>query len=90
MRTFYGINFWLKDSSDFRDIDGYTTLKQALVTAKRLENKGKGYHTFTIYAYHAELIDDDFEENGIIYHRQKWQTVDDDFDKCYDIDGKLF
>lgn len=90
MRTFYGINFWLKDSSDFRDIDGYTTLKQVLSAAKRIDGKGKGYHTFTIYAYHAELIDNDFEEAGIVYHRQKWEKVDDDFDKCWNIEGKPF
>ena len=90
MRTFYGVHFWKKDSENFREKNGYTTLKQASSVAQQLENNDKGYHDFTIYAYHAELINNTFEENGIIYHRLEWQKVYDGFDKYYDINGKPF
>jgi len=90
MRTFYGVNWWLKDKDDFRDIDGYTTLKQALSKAKALRESGKGYHSFIIYAYHTELIDADFIESDILYRRQRWQRLDDDFEKLWDINGEPF
>ncbi len=87
-KTFYGIIYWLQDTSDFGDLNGYPTLKQALAKAKALRDNGEGYHSFTIYAYHAELITDDFIEDGRIYHRQKWQRLDDGYENLRDINGE--
>lgn len=88
MKTFYAIHWWLKDNSDFREIDQIPTLKQALQKASVLFITGKDYHSFTIYAYHAELIDRDFIESDKLYRRQQWQRIDDDFEKCWDINGR--
>ena len=88
MRTFYGVHWWLKDNSDFREIDSFTTQKQAIAKARTLANNGNGYHSFIIYAYHAELANDDFIEDDRIYKRQKWEKIDDDFEKLCDIEGK--
>ena len=87
MRTFYGVHWWLSDNTDFNEIDGIDTLKEALAKAQRLNQAGKGYRDFTIYAYHAELLDDPFWEDGQFYPRQKWQRVDDDFEELWDIKG---
>jgi hypothetical protein len=83
MRIFYGIQWWLQDNSDFRELDGFTSLKQAKGKAKQLSHEGKGYHSFMAYAYHAELVNDDFWEDGKLYPHQKWQRVEDDFEKVW-------
>jgi len=86
-RTFYGVHWWLADNEDFNETDGIETLGKALAEAKSLDGAGKGYHSFTIYAYHAELVDDSFDDDGVLYTRQKWQKIDDDYEALWDING---
>lgn len=87
MKTFYGVHWWLADNSDFNEIDGIEALENALAKARELNSAGKGYRDFTIYTYHAELIDDSFYEDGRFYPREKWQKIDDDFEALWDIEG---
>ena len=87
VKTFYGVHWWLADESDIRVLDGFGTLPEALAKAKELRKKGKGYHDFTIYAYHAKLVDEPFWHEGNLYHYQHWIKVDDDFEESWDIEG---
>ena len=86
-RTFYAVHWWLADENDVREIDGVDTLEKALARAKKLAESGYGYHSFTLYAYHAKLVDDSFWIDGQFYPGQKWERVDDNFEESWDISG---
>jgi hypothetical protein len=88
VRTFYGIQWWLADESDIRTADGIDTLEQALSMARELNDAGKGYHDFTIYAYHAKLVNEPFPHQGVMWPYRHWQKLDDGFEQYWDISGK--
>lgn len=87
MTKVYGVHYWNRDKTDVGVSDTLLTLDDAIKEVKHIKGYNRGYCDFTIYAYHAELVNRSFIEDGRVYKHQEWEKIYDDFEQYFDEEG---